>query len=163
MKLKEFQKDQAQIVVCENNFHGRTTTIISFSNDPVARENFGPFTDGFIKIPYDDTEALENTLKNNSNVAGFLVEPIQGEAGVYVPTEGYLAKAKHCVKLIMCCSLQMKCKQVLLVRGDLLASCGNCDLCSERLFWNSRCEARYFNSWKSIERWRISCVCCVSK
>ena len=72
-EVKGIPEDQAQIVVCDNNFHGRTTTIISFSNDPVARENFGPFTDGFIKIPYDNTEALENTLKNNSNVAGFLV------------------------------------------------------------------------------------------
>ena len=70
-EVKGIPEGQAQIIVCENNFHGRTTTIISFSNDPVARENFGPFTDGFLKIPYDDTEALEYTLKNNPNVAGF--------------------------------------------------------------------------------------------
>ncbi|SFU33657.1 ornithine--oxo-acid transaminase [Pustulibacterium marinum] len=86
---------EAQIIVCENNFHGRTTTIISFSNDEDARKNFGPYTPGFIKIPYDNTEALEKALTENANVAGFLVEPIQGEAGVYVPTEGYLAKAKE--------------------------------------------------------------------
>ncbi len=88
-------ENEAQIIVCDGNFHGRTTTIISFSNDENARKNFGPYTAGFIKIAYDDLEALENTLKTQKNVAGFLVEPIQGEAGVYVPTEGYLAKAKE--------------------------------------------------------------------
>lgn len=93
-EVKGIDINKAQIIVCENNFHGRTTTIISFSNDPVARKNFGPFTDGFIKIEYDNLKALEETLENNPNVAGFLVEPIQGEAGVYVPSEGYLAKAK---------------------------------------------------------------------
>lgn len=93
-EVKGINENEAEIIVCENNFHGRTTTIISFSNDPVARENFGPFTKGFIKIEYDNLEALENALQNNKNVAGFLVEPIQGEAGVYVPSEGYLVKAK---------------------------------------------------------------------
>jgi ornithine--oxo-acid transaminase len=93
-EVKGIPEDQAQIIVCENNFHGRTTTIISFSNDETARKSFGPFTAGFIKIPYDDIEALEKVLKSTKNIAGFLVEPIQGEAGVYVPTEGYLAKAK---------------------------------------------------------------------
>ncbi|SFC61110.1 ornithine--oxo-acid transaminase [Flagellimonas taeanensis] len=91
---KGIPEDQAQIVVCENNFHGRTTTIISFSNDPVARTDYGPYTEGFIKIAYDDLSALEKTLEANPHVAGFLVEPIQGEAGVYVPSEGYLKKAK---------------------------------------------------------------------
>lgn len=87
-------ENEAQIIVCDGNFHGRTTTIISFSNDENARKNFGPYTAGFISIAYDDLEALENVLKTQKNVAGFLVEPIQGEAGVYVPSEGYLAKAK---------------------------------------------------------------------
>ncbi len=93
-EVKGIEENEAEIIVCENNFHGRTTTIISFSNDPVARKNFGPYTDGFIKIEYDNLEALEIALTSNKNVAGFLVEPIQGEAGVYVPSEGYLAKAK---------------------------------------------------------------------
>lgn len=91
---KGLPENNAEIVVCENNFHGRTTTIISFSNDPVARTNFGPFTNGFIKIEYDNLTALEEVLKNNKNIAGFMAEPIQGEAGVYVPSEGYLAGAK---------------------------------------------------------------------
>lgn len=93
-EVKGIADQQAEIIVCRNNFHGRTTTIISFSNDPIARKNFGPFTEGFIKIEYDNLQELESTLKSNPNVAGFLVEPIQGEAGVYVPSEGYLAKAK---------------------------------------------------------------------
>ncbi|QSW88158.1 MULTISPECIES: ornithine--oxo-acid transaminase [Flavobacterium] len=93
-EVKGIPENQAQVIVCENNFHGRTTTIISFSNDETARKNFGPFTDGFIKIEYDNLAALENALESSKNIAGFLVEPIQGEAGVYVPSEGYLAKAK---------------------------------------------------------------------
>ncbi len=91
---KGIASQEAKIIVCENNFHGRTTTIISFSNDPDARKDFGPYTPGFIKIPYDDTDALEDVLKKEKNIAGFLVEPIQGEAGVYVPSPGYLRKAK---------------------------------------------------------------------
>lgn len=86
-------ENEAKLIVCDGNFHGRTTTIISFSNDPDASKNFGPYTPGFIRIPYDDTTALEEALKQD-NVAGFLVEPIQGEAGVYVPSEGFLKKAK---------------------------------------------------------------------
>ncbi|WP_028892556.1 ornithine--oxo-acid transaminase [Tenacibaculum sp. 47A_GOM-205m] len=93
-EVKGINENEAQIIVCKNNFHGRTTTIISFSNDPVARKNFGPFTEGFIKIEYDNLQALEEALENNNNIAGFMAEPIQGEAGVYVPSEGYLAAAK---------------------------------------------------------------------
>lgn len=90
---KGIAENEAIIVVCDGNFHGRTTTIISFSNDPDARKSYGPYTPGFISIPYSDTAALEEVLKNK-NVVGFLVEPIQGEAGVYVPEKGFLAKAK---------------------------------------------------------------------
>lgn len=93
-EVKGIPENMAQIIVCENNFHGRTTTIVSFSNDENARKSFGPFTEGFIRIAYDDIDALENALNSSKNIAGFLVEPIQGEAGVYVPSEGYLAKAK---------------------------------------------------------------------
>lgn len=94
---KGIAENEAKIIVCENNFHGRTTTIISFSNDPDARKNFGPYTPGFIRIQYDDLSALENALKEE-NVAAFLVEPIQGEAGVYVPQEGYLSGALELCK-----------------------------------------------------------------
>lgn len=91
-EVKKIDEDKAIIIVCENNFHGRTTTIISFSNDPDARKNYGPYTDGFIRIPYNNIQALKDVI-TNKNVAGFLVEPIQGEAGVYVPDEGYLSQA----------------------------------------------------------------------
>jgi ornithine--oxo-acid transaminase len=95
---KGIAENEAEIIVCKNNFHGRTTTIISFSNDEDARKNFGPFTAGFIKIEYDNLVALEKALKSSDTIAGFLVEPIQGEAGVYVPSEGYLTKAKALCK-----------------------------------------------------------------
>ncbi len=90
---KGIPENKAKIIVCENNFHGRTITIISMSTDPVAYTDFGPFTPGFITIPYNDLKSLEKELKNDPNIAGFLVEPIQGEAGVFVPEDGYLKKA----------------------------------------------------------------------
>ena len=125
-ELKGIAENEAQIIVCENNFHGRTTTIISFSNDPVARKNFGPFTDGFIKIEYDNLQALENALNSNKNIAAFLVEPIQGEAGVYVPSDGYLKAAKDlCVKhnvLFIADEVQTGIART----GRLLATCGDC-------------------------------------
>ncbi|MBS1318620.1 MAG: ornithine--oxo-acid transaminase [Parabacteroides sp.] len=83
---------EAKIIVCDGNFHGRTITIVSLSNDPESYGGYGPFTPGFIRIPYNDIPALEKALED-PHVAGFLVEPIQGEAGVYVPDEGYLRKA----------------------------------------------------------------------
>lgn len=83
---------QAKIIVCESNFHGRTITVVSMSTDPDARNGFGPYTPGFVTIPYNDLTALKEAL-NDPHVAGFLVEPIQGEAGVFVPDEGYLSKA----------------------------------------------------------------------
>ncbi|HLU90910.1 MAG TPA: ornithine--oxo-acid transaminase [Cyclobacteriaceae bacterium] len=87
---KGVPEKQARIIVAENNFHGRTTTAISLSNDPEARNNFGPYTPGFIRIPYDDPEALAKVLVEEKNIVAFLVEPIQGEAGVVVPRDGYL-------------------------------------------------------------------------
>lgn len=89
---KSFPSNQAKIVVCEGNFHGRTSGVISFSTDQESTRNFGPYLPGFITIPYDNIESLEMAL-SDPHVAGFLVEPIQGEAGVVVPTEGYLSKA----------------------------------------------------------------------
>ncbi|MGX9986760.1 ornithine--oxo-acid transaminase [Soonwooa purpurea] len=98
-EVKGITENAAKIIVCENNFHGRTTTIVSFSNDPDANQNYGPFTPGFIKIPYNDLAALEEVLKSEAqNIAGFLVEPIQGEAGVYVPDAGFLKGASELCK-----------------------------------------------------------------
>jgi len=95
-EVKGISENAAKIIVCENNFHGRTTTIVSFSNDPDANQNYGPFTPGFIKIPYNDIAALEEVLNREAgNIAAFLVEPIQGEAGVYVPDEGFLKNASE--------------------------------------------------------------------
>lgn len=96
---KGVSESAAVIIVCEQNFHGRTTTVVSFSSDKNARKNFGPYTPGFVSVPYNDLEALEKVLAQNAAVvAGFLVEPIQGEAGVYVPSEGYLNGAKALCK-----------------------------------------------------------------
>lgn len=92
-EVKDIPSKKAVIIVCEGNFHGRTTGVISFSSDPSSTTNFGPYLPGFVSIPYNDVDALARALSDN-HVAGFLVEPIQGEAGVVVPDEGYLSKAK---------------------------------------------------------------------
>lgn len=123
---KGIAHDQAQIIVCDNNFHGRTTTVISFSNDEDARKNFGPYTPGFIKIPYDDINALEAAIKGNPNIAGFLVEPIQGEAGVYVPGDDYLSKAQKLCKENNVLFIADEVQTGIARTGSLLAVCGNC-------------------------------------
>ncbi len=122
---KGIHANQAKIIVCQNNFHGRTVTIISASNDPVATENFGPFTPGMISIRYNDIDALREALADE-NVAAFLVEPIQGEAGVYVPDENYIKEAWQLCKdknvLFMADEVQTGIART----GRLLATCGNC-------------------------------------
>jgi ornithine--oxo-acid transaminase len=128
---KGLPENKAQIIVCENNFHGRTTTIISFSNDPVARKNFGPYAEGFLKIEYDNLKALEEALETNSNIAGFLVEPIQGEAGVYVPSEGYLAGAKALCEKYNVLFIADEVQTGIARTGRLLATCGNCS-CTDK-------------------------------
>lgn len=122
---KGMPEDQAKIIVCENNFHGRTTTIVSFSSDETARKNFGPFTPGFISIPYNDTEALEKALKEE-NVAGFLVEPIQGEAGVFTPAENYMAEARRLCTENDVLFIADEVQTGIARTGSLLAVCGNC-------------------------------------
>jgi ornithine--oxo-acid transaminase len=123
---KGIPENKATIIVCNNNFHGRTTTIISFSNDENARKNFGPYTPGFVTIPYDDTAALEAAIKADKNIAGFLVEPIQGEAGVYVPAEGYLKKAKEICAQHDILFIADEVQTGIARTGRLLATCGNC-------------------------------------
>lgn len=118
-------ENQAKIIVCENNFHGRTTTIVSFSNDPDAQKNFGPFTPGFIRIPYDDTAALAEALKEDG-VIGFLVEPIQGEAGVYVPGTDFLAEARKLCTEHNVLFIADEVQTGIARTGSLLAVCGNC-------------------------------------
>jgi ornithine--oxo-acid transaminase len=125
-EVKNIAENEAQIIVCKNNFHGRTTTIISFSNDDNAQKNFGPFTSGFIKIEYNNLHELENALQNNPNIAGFLVEPIQGEAGVYVPAADYLAKAKALCEKYNVLFLADEVQTGIARTGRLLATCGDC-------------------------------------
>jgi len=96
-KVKGIPANEAKIIVCEGNFHGRTITIVSMSSDPDAKNHYGPYTPGFVQIPFNDLDRLEQELKN-PNVAGFLLEPIQAEAGVFVPDEGYLKKAADLCK-----------------------------------------------------------------
>lgn len=122
---KGVAENQAQIIVCEQNFHGRTTTIVSFSSDPDASKNFGPYTPGFIKIPYNDLGALEEALKQ-PNVIGFLVEPIQGEAGVFVPDENYLAGARALCTAANALFIADEVQTGIARTGSLLAVCGNC-------------------------------------
>lgn len=122
---KGINENDAKIIVCDGNFHGRTTTIISFSNDPDANKNFGPFTPGFIRIPYDDIDALEKALQTE-NVAGFLVEPIQGEAGVYVPASDFLANARALCTKYNALFIADEVQTGIARTGSLLAVCGNC-------------------------------------
>ncbi|WP_158859044.1 ornithine--oxo-acid transaminase [Lunatibacter salilacus] len=123
---KGIAENEATIIVAENNFHGRTTTVISFSNDANARQSFGPFTPGFVRIPFDDIPALEKALEDNPNVVGFLIEPIQGEAGVYTPEIDYIPKAASACRkknvLLMADEIQTGIART----GSLLAVCGDC-------------------------------------
>ena len=122
---KGIPSNKAKIIVCENNFHGRTVTIISASNDPVATENFGPFTPGIVSIKYNNLDALKEAVKDE-NVAAFLVEPIQGEAGVFVPDEDYIKNAYAICKEKNVLFIADEVQTGVARTGRLLASCGNC-------------------------------------
>lgn len=126
---KGILENEAQIIVCEDNFHGRTTTVISFSNDEDAKKNFGPYTPGFIKIPYNDIDALKEAL-TKPNIAGFLVEPIQGEAGVVVPDDDYLSEAKSLCNTQNVLFIADEIQTGIARTGGLLAVCGNCNCSS---------------------------------
>jgi ornithine--oxo-acid transaminase len=123
---KGIHENEAQIIVCDGNFHGRTTTIISFSNDENARKNFGPYTAGFISIPYDDIAALEKAVTSSKNIAGFLVEPIQGEAGVYTPSNDFMKRAKAICEANNVLFIADEVQTGIARTGSLLAVCGNC-------------------------------------
>lgn len=122
---KGIAEDQAKIIVCEGNFHGRTTTIVSFSDDPDARKNYGPFTPGFIRIPYNDIDAVKEALKQD-NVAGMLVEPIQGEAGVYTPDEDYIENAAKLCQEAGALFIADEVQTGIARTGKLLAVCKGC-------------------------------------
>ncbi|WP_420576822.1 ornithine--oxo-acid transaminase [Ekhidna sp.] len=122
---KGIPENQAQIIVADNNFHGRTTTIVSFSSDNTASTNFGPYTPGFINIEYDNLDQLEEVIKG-SNVAGFLIEPIQGEAGVMVPHENYIKRAKELCEKYNVLLLADEIQTGIGRTGALLRVCGDC-------------------------------------
>ena len=124
-EVKGVAEDKAKIVVCQKNFHGRTTTIVSFSSDDDSRDNFGPFPAGFEAIPYNDLDALEKAL-DDPNIAGFMVEPIQGEAGVFVPDEDYLTKARELCTKHNALFIADEVQTGIARTGSLLAVCGNC-------------------------------------
>ena len=124
--VKNIPSDKAEIIVCSQNFHGRTSTIISFSSDSESKVNFGPHASGFITIPYNDLEALEAILETHPNIAGFLVEPIQGEAGVYIPDENFISKARSLCSEYNVLLIADEIQTGIGRTGSLLAVCGNC-------------------------------------
>jgi ornithine--oxo-acid transaminase len=119
-------ENEAKIVVCSNNFHGRTTTIISFSNDEGARKNFGPYTPGFISIEYNSVDALQGVLQKEKNVVAFLVEPIQGEAGVFTPADDFMREVAAVCKAHNVLFIADEIQTGIARTGSLLAVCGNC-------------------------------------
>ena len=125
--IKGVAPNEAQIIVCGENFHGRTTTIISFSSDPDAKGSFGPYTPGFTSVPYDDIDALEKALDSSPNIAGFMVEPIQGEAGVYTPADDFLQKAAALCKAKNVLFIADEVQTGIARTGSLLAVCGKCN------------------------------------
>jgi len=132
---KGIAENAAKLIVCENNFHGRTTTIVSFSSDEDARKNFGPYTPGFIRIPYNDLDVLEKALQEE-NVAGFLVEPIQGEAGVFVPDDNYISSAAKLCQDKEVLFIADEVQTGIARTGKLLSVCKGCDCPTPR------CESR---------------------
>ena len=127
VQKKGIPQEQAQIVVCNNNFHGRTTTIISFSDDHAAKKDFGPYTPGFISIPHNDINALKAVFTSNKNIVGFLVEPIQGEAGIFTPDENYLRDVQQLCNEHEVLLIADEIQTGIARTGSLLAVCGNCN------------------------------------
>lgn len=129
-EIKGIAENQAQIIVCDGNFHGRTTTIVSFSTDPDSYQNFGPYPSGFVSIPYNDKKALEDALAK-PNVAGFLVEPIQGEAGVNMPDDDFMQNARALCTKYEALFIADEVQTGIARTGSLLAVCGHCS-CENR-------------------------------
>ena len=134
---KGIRNNRSQIIVCDQNFHGRTTTVVSFSSDNESKDNFGPFTPGFITTPYNDLPALERILKSNEDIAGFLVEPIQGEAGVRVPDDDYCSRANALCKKYNVLFIADEIQSGMGRTGGLLSTCGECH-CNDHCNKNGR-------------------------
>ena len=164
--IKGIAENKAEIIVCENNFHGRTTTVISFSSDPGSKDYFGPHTPGFLHVPYNDLKSLESTLDNNPNVVGFLVEPIQGEAGVYVPDEDYLSEAKKLCQKNNVLFIADEVQTGIARTGRLLATCGNCTCennCERQKSTYTRPDLLILGKALSGGTYPVSAVLCDSK
>ena len=164
--IKGVPENQAQIIVCENNFHGRTTTVISFSSDPGSKDYFGPHTPGFLHVPYNDLESLKSMLKSNPNIVGFLVEPIQGEAGVYVPDEDYLSEAKKLCQKNNVLFIADEIQTGIGRTGSLLAVCGNCSCennCERQKSTYTRPDLLILGKALSGGTYPVSAVLCDSK
>ena len=125
-EIKEIPEDKAEIIVCSQNFHGRTSTILSFSSDPLSKNNFGPYSKGFIMIPYNNLDSLEKVLKTHPNVAGFLVEPIQGEAGIFTPDNNFIRESRKLCSEFNALLVADEIQTGIGRTGSLLAVCGSC-------------------------------------
>jgi ornithine--oxo-acid transaminase len=164
--VKGIPNDKAEIIVCSQNFHGRTSTIISFSSDLGSKTNFGPHSNGFVTIPYNNIKALESVLKTHHNIAGFLVEPIQGEAGVYTPDRDYIRKVKALCSKYNVLFIADEIQTGIGRTGSLLAVCGSCSCeghCEQQAKTFTRPDILILGKAISGGTYPVSAVLCDSK
>ena len=164
--VKGIPNDKAEIIVCSQNFHGRTSTIISFSSDLGSKTNFGPHANGFVTIPYNNIKALESVLKTHHNIAGFLVEPVQGEAGVYTPDRDYIRKVKALCSEYNVLLIADEIQTGIGRTGSLLAVCGSCSCeghCEQQAKTFTRPDILILGKAISGGTYPVSAVLCDSK
>ena len=164
--VKGIPNDKAEIIVCSQNFHGRTSTIISFSSDLGSKTNFGPHSNGFVSIPYNNIKALESVLKTHHNIAGFLVEPVQGEAGVYTPDRDYIRKVKALCSKYNVLFIADEIQTGIGRTGSLLAVCGLCSCeghCEQQAKTFTRPDILILGKAISGGTYPVSAVLCDSK
>jgi ornithine--oxo-acid transaminase len=164
--VKGIPNDKAEIIVCSQNFHGRTSTIISFSSDLGSKTNFGPHSIGFVTIPYNNIKALESVLKTHHNIAGFLVEPVQGEAGVYTPDRDYIRKVKALCSKYNVLFIADEIQTGIGRTGSLLAVCGSCSCeghCEQQAKTFTRPDILILGKAISGGTYPVSAVLCDSK
>ena len=164
--VKGIPNDKAEIIVCSQNFHGRTSTIISFSSDLGSKTNFGPHSNGFVTIPYNNIKALESVLKTHHNIAGFLVEPVQGEAGVYTPERDYIRKVKALCSKYNVLFIADEIQTGIGRTGSLLAVCGSCSCeghCEQQAKTFTRPDILILGKAISGGTYPVSAVLCDSK
>jgi ornithine--oxo-acid transaminase len=164
--VKGIPNDKAEIIVCSQNFHGRTSTIISFSSDLGSKTNFGPHSNGFVTISYNNIKALESVLKTHHNIAGFLVEPVQGEAGVYTPDRDYIRKVKTLCSKYNVLFIADEIQTGIGRTGSLLAVCGSCSCeghCEQQAKTFTRPDILILGKAISGGTYPVSAVLCDSK